>query len=594
MKINIKKNTLSLLAFVMLSTPVVVSCVDEPDADSLYSALELTIEQTLENDEDLSAFNAILKKTIYANTLSTWGDYTCFAPVNEGVSLYLDSLYNDTSCDGIVKPFHNGIQEVANFESLDVLEKVSLMPVDLCVDLAKYHLSGDECSIANVSGQTTWFTMLVGRYINVRVDNGKTWLGPDAYIMDADVACSNGLIQKLSGMVRREDRLIAEQLATDKNFTIFSEALKATGLDTELSVEKKDTTYTLAESKPTNRSDEGLEPLYCPTECKVAFTIFAESNDVFEAEGITDLSSLVEKCKEWYANSSLWYDYLTEKGITVSTGDDYTNEWNVLHMFVAYHILRAGMPVDGIVFEKTQKNEGNGWNFSFGYEPQEYFETMLPNTLLTVWATNPNSRGYEPKLWINRYRQNNTLTDEYGTFGSDDTHPIVFEGVQIDRSYNKQTLNGYIHKINGILKYDRQTVQSLYERLRFDSSTFLYELINNGIRNATISDISTLNGGGNGARVAFDTKYFDNIVCYNPFSVIFTSYRSSINHIADFSIVSELVEILKVINMASIISKDFIKEKVTISETSGMNRYNEYPLIKPIIGCNIIFKIGRT
>ena len=516
MKINIKSKTLSLFAVAMLGTPMVVSCVDEPDASNLYTALDLTIEQTLENDEDLSAFNAILKKTIYANTLSTWGKYSCFAPVNEGVSLYLDSLYNDKSCDGIVKPLHNGIKEVPNFESLDVMEKVELMPKELCVDLAKYHLSGDECSMADVSGQTTWNTMLLGRYVNVHIENGKTWLGPDSYIIEGDVSCSNGLIQKLSGMIRREDRLIAEQLATDENFSIFSEALKATGIDMELTVEKKDTTFSLAESKPTDRDGNAL---YCPTECKVAFTIFAESDDVFAQAGITDFQSLVEKCKEWYGGSAAWYNYLNEKNIQVSTGDDYTNEWNVLHMFVAYHILRAGMPVDQIVYEKTNSNQ-SVWNVSFGYEPQEYFETMLPNTLLKVWATNPNSQGKEPKLWINRYRQNNTLTDEYGTLGSDATHPIIFPGVQIDRTYNKGTLNGYIHKINGILKYDQQTVASFYERIRLDSSTFLYELINNGIRNATASQVSNMNGGGDGNRVAFDVNYFDNIVCYNPNTVL--------------------------------------------------------------------------
>ena len=515
MKMIIKKNTLAILAAIVIGSPLAVSCVDEPDASNLYNSLELTIEQRLESDEDLSAFNGILKKTIYANTLSTWGNYSCFAPTNEGVSEYLDSLYDDTSCDGITKPYHNGIPETSGFKDLDVMEKVNLLPTDLCVDLAKYHLSGDECSVSEVSGQSTWNTMLIGRYINVSVREGKTWLGPDAYIMESDIACSNGLIQKLNNMIRREDRLIAEQLATDENFRIFSEALKLTGLDIDLSVEKKDRVFKLAETKPTDRDNN---PLYCPSECKIKFTIFAENDEVFAEAGINSIEDLIAKCKEWYGNPT-WYDYVNEKGITISTGDDYTNEWNVLHMFMAYHILRAGMPIDQIVYEKTMSNSGV-WNVSFGYEPQEYFETMLPNTLMKIWATNPNAQNMQPKLWINRYRQNNTLTEEYGTMGAEATHPIIFAGVPIDRTYNKETLNGYIHKINGILKYDQQAKNSFYERIRLDSSTFLYELINNGIRNATGRQISNMNGGGDGNRVAFDTEYFDNIVCYNPNTVL--------------------------------------------------------------------------
>ena len=520
MKINIKNKFSALLTAIIIGMPVMVSCVDEPDSSNLYQALELTIEQTLESDEDYAAFNAILKKTIYANTLSTWGNYTCFAPVNEGVSLYLDSLYNDTSCDGVSKPYHNGIPETPGFTQLDVLEKVELLPKELCVDLAKYHLSGDECSISDISSDGMWNTMLLGRYIPVKISTaeghaGQTQLGPDSYIINGDIICSNGLVQKLDKMIRREDRLIAEQISVDPQFSLFSEALIKTGFDKVLSVEKKDTTYKLAETKPTDRDNNVL---YCPTECSIKFTVFAESNEVFSNAGINSFDDLVNKCKEWYGNPT-WYDYVNEKGVQISTGDDYENEWNVLHMFVAYHILRAGMPINGIVYEKTTTNQ-SFWNVCFGYEPQDYFETMLPNTLLKVWATNPNTQNMNPKLWINRYRKNNTLTEEYGTLGKDETHPIIFEGVPIDRSYNKETLNGYIHKIGGILKYDEQTKQSFYERMRLDTSTFLYELINNGIRNATPSQISVMNGGGDGNRVAFDVNYFENVVCYNPNTVL--------------------------------------------------------------------------
>ena len=522
MKFNIFSKGGVILGIAMTSLFVATSCVDDPDSSNLYEESTKTIEETLASDADLSAFNAILEKTIYAKTLSTWGNYTCFAPTNDGVSVYLDSLYNDSSCDGVKKALHNGIPETAGFTSLDVMSKVDLLPKDLCVDLAKYHLSGDECSISEISGSSdSWSTMLLGRYVPVSIctsgdHKGQTQLGPDSYILDGDVACSNGLIQKIDNMIRREDRLIADQIAVDPDFSLFSEALIATGLDEAIATEDKGLTYDYADTKPTDRDGNVL---YCPTECSVKFTVFAETNDVFKEAGINSLEDLVEKCKEWYGNCSEWYDYINEKGINISTGDDYTNEWNVLHMFVAYHILRAGMPVNQIVYEKTSTNSAY-WNVCFGYEPQEYFETMLPNTLMKVWATDPDANDMNPKLWINRYRQNNTLTDEYGTFGSDATHPIVFQGIPIDRTYNKATLNGYIQKIGGILKYDQTTKNSLYERLRLDSSTFLYELINNGMRGATPSQISTMNGGGNGDRIAFDNSYFDNLVCYNPNTVL--------------------------------------------------------------------------
>lgn len=527
--INMKKNILKkcgmLLGIATFGLASFTSCNEEPDNSNLYSTMELTIEEMLSQNEDLTAFNALLKKTIYANTLSTWGSYTCFAPVNEGVNIYLDSLYNDKSCDGVYRPLHNGIPETSNFSQLSVLEKVDILPDSLCNDLAKYHLAGERHSLMDLAGSsTTWTTMLTGRYINVGFSDkgeyaGKTVLGPDAFITSGDNECSNGLLHVLTGMIRREDRLIPDQMAADENFSLFYQALLATGLDEELRIEKKDRKYTLAETNPTDGSDRGDHPLYCPTECMVKWTVFAEPDEVFHQKGIKTFEQLVQYANEIYGKSSKWYDYIAEKGIEVSTGDDYHNEFNALHMFVAYHILRAGMPVDKIVYEKTPTNAAM-WNVSFGYEPQDYFETLLPNTLMKVWAINPDVRGMEPHLMINRWRQNNTLTDEFGTLGKDETHPILREGVEIDRKFNKETLNGYIHKINDVLVYDEDVVNSQRERLRLDTSTFLYELINNGIRFATSGEVSSMNGGGDGNRVAFDTEYFDNIVCYNPNTII--------------------------------------------------------------------------
>jgi len=264
----------------------------------------------------------------------------------------------------------------------------------------------------------------------------------------------------------------------------------------------------------TNHNDRDGNPLYYPKECMIKWTVFAETDDVFRAAGINNFDDLKAKCVEWYGNCGAWYDYINEKNITISTGDDYTNPFNVVNMFVAYHILRAGMPIDRIVYEYSTTNEN--WNFCYGYEPQEYFETMLPNTLLKVWETKPMK---EKNLWLNRYLTNNTLTKKLGLCAmgdGDEDHHLEFKGVPVDRNNSVETLNGYIHRIKGILKYDQNAKDALHERLRLDSSTFLYELINNGLRGATPAEVSSMNGGGDGNRVAFHNTYFDNIVCYNP------------------------------------------------------------------------------
>jgi hypothetical protein len=449
------------------------------------------------------------------------------------VNAYLDSLYKDESyLISKAKVKHNGIQEDANWNSLDVMAKVNLMSDSLCEDISRFHLSGEEHLQVDLDGTaTTWTTMKTGRSIRVGVflDNaynnanfpefvGLTSLNDISAIVEGDIEAINGVLHVCSTVIPRSDRTTDDQLRVEgeKDLSIFYAALEATGFTDTLLIEKKYNadgtvkTYDLG----TNHNDRDGNPLYYPKECMIKWTVFAETDDVFRAAGINSFDDLKAKCAEWYGNCSGWYDYIKEKNIKISTGDDYTSKFNVVNMFVAYHILRAGMPIDRIVYEKNKQTDAS-WNFCFGYEPQEYFETMLPNTLLKVWETNPKTT---KDLWLNRYLTNNTLTTKLGMFGmpGDGDHTLVFRGVSVDRNSSVETLNGYIHRIKGILKYDQNAKDALHERLRLDSSTFLYELINNGLRGATPSEVSTLNGGGDGNRVAFHNTFFDNIVCYNP------------------------------------------------------------------------------
>ena len=523
-----KLKYLLFILYTLLFSTMFTSCVEEPDGSNLFSSDQKTIAELIRDRSDLTAFYRILEKGGFDKYMGTYGEYTCFAPLNDGVDLYLDSLYNDESyLISKAKLKHNGIQEDANWNNLDVMGKVELMSDSLCDDIARFHLSGEEHLQVDLDGTaTTWTTMKTGRSIRVGSFGedaykeeyiGLTSLNDISAILDGDIEAINGILHVCSNVIPRSDRTTDDQLRVEgeKDLSIFYAALEATGYTDTLMIERKTNadgtakTYDLG----TNHNDRDGNSLYYPKECMVKWTVFAETDDVFEQAGIKSFADLKAKCVEWYGSCGAWYDYINEKGITISTGDDYTNPFNVVNMFVAYHILRAGMPIDRIVYEKNATN--TKWNFCFGYEPQEYFETMLPNTLLKVWETNPKTT---KNLWLNRYMTNNTLTKKLGMFGApgDGDHTLVFPGVSVDRNSSIETLNGYIHRIKGILKYDQNAKDGLHERLRMDSSNFLYELINNGLHFATPAEVSTMNGGGDGNRVAFQNNYFDNIVCYNP------------------------------------------------------------------------------
>lgn len=302
---------------------------------------------------------------------------------------------------------------------------------------------------------------------------------------------------------------IGDILSNREDYSIFNEAIEKTGFADKICQTNKGINYTYASTKPT---DGYGNILYCPTTCRVGYTMFVEPNAVFNQNGIYSFDDLVKKCREWYGGAAGWYNYLNEKGIAVSTGTDYTNPFNVVNMFVAYHVVKGNMAVDELVYERNQKTEYS-WNYCFGYEQQEYYETLLPHTLLKVWQLNPKTT---KDLYINRYRLNNTLTDEYGTFGSDAKHPIIWQGAKVNRNASIKACNGNIHSINEILVYNENAVKSQNERMRFDVTNILHEMSSNGLRSLSTTEVSKLNNNGEGSRIALDNTYFDNLYCYNP------------------------------------------------------------------------------
>lgn len=296
-------------------------------------------------------------------------------------------------------------------------------------------------------------------------------------------------------------------------YSIFCEALRRTGLADSLTITDKGKAYEMTSPK-----DRDGNILYYPKRSDVGWTVFAEKDAVLNAAGINSFDALAQKCREWYGNPD-WYDLLKEKGIQVSTGTDYENEWNVVHMFVAYHIVRGRMAVNELVYEKTPEREYS-WNYCFGYEPQAYYETMLQGTLLKVWATDTQNDHMNPALWINRYVKNNTLTDQIGTFGSDAMHPLIYSGAQVERTGSIETLNAWVHSINQVLLYDRNARDAQHERMRFTQNQLLPELASAGIMRATPAQVSDWNKGMDGNRIAFPLDYFDNLRCYTDDMVL--------------------------------------------------------------------------
>ena len=522
---NIIKSMMGTTAALMVSGLMMTSCTAEPDDSNLYTFTGFTIEQFLAENDNLSNFNYILTRVGYDRVMSSYGAYTCFAPVNDAVVEYVDSLYRDPE-----KAIDNPRNGMADHGTLAEGQHASLewLTDSLCLDIAKYHITGSSSTTATPISVMDFkdklnIPMLLGRSVIVHIDsmsvNGPYLNNPEVYILNLNdptesKTAVNGIVHVISNVIPRDNDLIGSRMAKEKSYSIFFEALEATGLLDSLLYTKKDKTYDIVDTYERATNEKHW---YIPQdfESKIMFTIFAESNEVFQEHGINSLDDLKQKVNEWYGNAKSWYQYLNldedmqrvKMGSDVSTGTDYTARNNALNMFVAYHILPFGLSSDNVTTDyavvPTTLHGNNGDSY-------DYYQTMLPNTLLKAWYVNRDKKTY-----LNRYIENNTLTDELEGHGSSAMHNVIYEGNEVDLGSVSAPLNGYIYPIHDILLYDRQVPEGvLKERMRIDWLSQIPEIMSNGFRGASTEDIAQ-RSGGDGARIRFPGDFFDYVRVYN-------------------------------------------------------------------------------
>ena len=462
------------------------SCKEDIDESNLYTFTGETIEDYLANrSERFSSFNYILSRIGYDKILSAYGTYTCFAPDNDAVTEYIDSLYDDEVNKDLP---HNGMTS----RGLEGLTD------SLCKDIALFHLLNTEVMGIHMGNGMTIKTLL-GRDINTNIDSitGQVMVSRYSAITSMDNELENGVLHEIDHVIRRSNMLVAGEMESHPDqFTLFTQALKVTGLADSLNMTEK-----TGLNEVTNN-----DKYWVPERCEMGYTIFAETDETFSANGITNIEQLAAYARQQYEHCAEqgggWYDYARNHNIEVSTGGDYENPWNVLSMFVRYHIVEYKVPFDKLVYDYNQQKS---------MTLVEYYETMLPYTLVKLTRNSG-------KRLLNRWIENNTLTDRVGGLGTNAMHQERFAGVELYGAASQvAAVNGYIHPIKDMLVYDVNVPQgALNERMRFDDTSLLGEMMSNSIRGMTNAEVKAhADAGDNFNRVRFPSNYFNNMVVYN-------------------------------------------------------------------------------
>ena len=496
-----------MMALAALGVASFTSCSEEIDDSNLYTFTGQTVIDYLRSDSTLSDIAKISDRAGMSDRLSAYGTYTCFAPTNEALEVYIDSLYNDVKSDN-----HNGLyagEEVPKDSVMNRLWK-SEKRDSLCKDIIESHVTGQKKTTNDfLTGAD--ITMMLGNTHTPKRVNGELTMDGTTHFIKTDQEVENGIVQVIDRLFYRSTNYIIDEMDAMGSYKLWVEALRKTGIDKILQENIRTKGISWFNIEPETKYPYADYP----TKCKVGFTIFAEPDEVLKKEGINTFADLVERANKEYANCKNWYSYVEDAGINVSTGNDYTNQWNALNMFIRYHILHYALSTDKLVYS---------FNELKNIDVYEYVRTLLPGTMFKLTGIK-DPGGNIGEIYINRQLTTPSLTSDPGNTSLisnayQEANNVKDPGILVGNSKvnSRQASNGYIHPISSMLIYKENVPNEvLNERLRFDFMALLDESMTNRFRSYTGADLKSFFGrtDGNITSVRFPEGYFENMVIYN-------------------------------------------------------------------------------
>lgn len=497
-----------MMVLAALGVASFTSCSEEIDDSNLYTFTGQTVIDYLRSDSTLSDIARISDYAGMSDRLSAYGTYTCFAPTNEALEVYIDSLWEDGKSGK--SDNYNGLYTGEVGDSIMNRLWKSEKRDSLCKDIIESHVTGQKKTTNDfLTGAD--ITMMLGNTHTPKRVNGEITMDGTTHFIKTDQEVENGIVHVIDRLFYRSTNYIIDEMDAMGCYGLWVEALRKTGIDKILQENIRTKGISWFNIEP-----ETKYPFAdYPTKCKVGFTIFAEPDEVLKKEGINTFADLVARANQEYANCKNWYSYVEDAGINVSTGNDYTNQWNALNMFIRYHILHYALSTDKLVYSYNELKD---------MDVYEYVRTLLPGTMFKLTGIK-DPGGNVGEIRINRQLNTPTLTSDPGNTNRNGTayleaNQVIDEGILVGNTKinSRQASNGYVHPISGVLAY-KETVPNkvLNERLRFEFMSLFDESMTNRYRGYTGADLKSFFGrtDRNITAVRIPEGYFENMVIYN-------------------------------------------------------------------------------
>ena len=486
-----------LYAFALVAL-MAASCTEDVDTSARYVFKEETITSYLEKHEQYSEYLRLLGEvnvskisdTNVRQLLSARGHYTVFAPTNDAIQEYLDSLVKqDIIPEANWDAFPNerkrdSIAQIIVFNSI----------IDSGDDYSEYQITNLPVATSTSNNVEIPLPNMNDRKLVVQYTDKPDSILVGNCVIDEnnrDILCINGVIHSMHGVIAPSNDtmdLLLRKYIEDQNsgFVVSAKIVQSCGLFKALSAsrdEEYESRYQADKVAKSSNSvgDGGNETFYTPEHRYFGFTFFAET-DAFWSEAIG--KSVNEITMEDVMA------YLDSQGIYPEAKRDknYESEDNLLYQFITYHLLPERLSADKLVYHYNEK----GYDINRKVPSvaiMEYYTTMGKRRLLKIFESR-ESEG----VYLNRF----PILDN-GRQGSyhELSCPPEREGIAIgepNQEGDNNIRNGIIYPIDKLLWYSDVTRDNLQkQRIRWSVPSMWPEFMNNDIRCSEITDIKHKN-----------------------------------------------------------------------------------------------------
>ncbi len=440
---RIEKILMRLILALITVPAFTLSCSDEPLAENYYTFTgEMASDYLYNRSDQYSDFISVLQRSGIYSMLAVYGTYTCFAPTNTAMAQYL-SERGLTSVDQLSK------EDCDTLSWNHVIDEYAYFTTDL---------TDGNIPSANMNGRYLTFSCDTSSQDYVSV---VYRINQNCNIIIRDDSVENGVVHTLDRVIVPQSAYLPELLAEDSTISLFYQALVLTHMDDSLR-EYIDETYTCGDDSVnqdmTITTGGGTySARYVGTRMK-RYTAFVETDEVYASNGIYTIDDLIS-----YAKSVYDVMYPEDAGLY---DDDYTDRRNPLNRFISYHLLSYygaynDWTVSGDVKETCAKTDL--------IDCTDWYTTMMPYSLMKMSTP---SEG----LFINR----KGVGASYTVRGTKVYSPSEIGNV------DQQALNGIYHYIDGILTYNSETRDVVFnDRIRINAVTLSPEFMNCGARGNT-------------------------------------------------------------------------------------------------------------